>query len=185
MDCARWVGDCVLSKSTTNEAILWKPCPQRRNDAVTILKRYDIPDANIWFIRLDVDSQASYLCCVVANGVHVTVILFVCTGMFNNVQHSRLRNSSAATLKGAFFSTILTLVSWSRTLTSDCAKQLYVKSRSTLQGGDSSACAAMARCGNGSLREIRNQNSFFASRLGSSSLLVDWAATKAIDTVIL
>ena len=59
VDCARWVGDLILSKSTGNEAVLWKPCSQRRKDAVTVVKRYALPDTNIWYLRLDVDSKVN------------------------------------------------------------------------------------------------------------------------------
>lgn len=61
VDCARWVGDLILSKSTGNEAVLWKPCSQRRKDAVTVVKRYALPDTNIWYLRLDVDSKVGNL----------------------------------------------------------------------------------------------------------------------------
>jgi len=59
VDCASWIGDLILSKSTANEAVLWKPCPERRKDAVTVLRRYALPATDIWFLRFDVDAQVS------------------------------------------------------------------------------------------------------------------------------
>ena len=51
------MGDLILSKSTGSEAVLWKPCPQRRKDAVTILRRFPLRDTNIWYLRLDVNDE--------------------------------------------------------------------------------------------------------------------------------
>eukprot|EP00936_MAST-01D_sp_MAST-1D-sp1_P001863 g1863.t1 len=57
VDCVRWVGNLLLSKSTNNEVLLWKPDAARRKDAATVLRSYAFTEANIWFVRfaLDVD----------------------------------------------------------------------------------------------------------------------------------
>jgi polycomb protein EED len=56
VDCARWVGDLVLSKSVQNAAVLWQPDVRRRRDAARILRRYPLENCDIWFIKFALDS---------------------------------------------------------------------------------------------------------------------------------
>ncbi|KAL4154607.1 hypothetical protein PRNP1_006725 [Phytophthora ramorum] len=57
VDCVRMVGDLVLSKSTGNKVIFWKPNPSRGKDAVTVLREYHYKDADLWFMKFGLDSQ--------------------------------------------------------------------------------------------------------------------------------
>jgi polycomb protein EED len=57
VDCVRWLGNAVLSKSTHNKICLWKPCPRRRKDAVTLLRQFTLPDTDIWFVRFSLDED--------------------------------------------------------------------------------------------------------------------------------
>ena len=61
VDCVRWVGNLLLSKSTGNEILLWKPDSTRRKDAATILRSYVFTDANIWFVRFALDADCTLL----------------------------------------------------------------------------------------------------------------------------
>lgn len=53
VDCARWMGDCILSKSTKSKAILWAPDATRSANAALTLKEFQYKDAHIWFLRFD------------------------------------------------------------------------------------------------------------------------------------
>lgn len=56
VDCARFVGDLLLSKSTENTVVLWTPQPTaQRPDGVAVLREFTFPQAEIWFVRFGVD----------------------------------------------------------------------------------------------------------------------------------
>jgi len=55
VDCVRWMGNLILSKSTDNKIILWHPDPSRHKNAIVIVKEFLFADANIWFLRFCVD----------------------------------------------------------------------------------------------------------------------------------
>ena len=72
VDCVRFVGDLLLSKSISNTVVLWKPeftrtlrhgtskpTHQRLPNEVIALREFTINKCNVWFIRFDtnVDSQ--------------------------------------------------------------------------------------------------------------------------------
>eukprot|EP00249_Psilotum_nudum_P014713 c24960_g1_i5 orf=731-1816(-) len=55
VDCTRWLGDFILSKSVDNEIVLWEPLMKEHggsNDgSVDLLQKYPVPDCDIWFIK--------------------------------------------------------------------------------------------------------------------------------------
>ncbi|KAH1218549.1 Polycomb group protein FIE1 [Glycine max] len=58
VDCNRWLGDFILSKSVDNEIILWEPKVNEQTPGkgvVDVLHKYPIPDCNIWFIKFSCD----------------------------------------------------------------------------------------------------------------------------------
>ncbi|URE07944.1 polycomb group protein [Musa troglodytarum] len=58
VDCTRWLGDFVLSKSVDNEIVLWEPKTKEQNPgegAVDILQKYPVPECDIWFIKFSCD----------------------------------------------------------------------------------------------------------------------------------
>lgn len=66
VDCTRWLGDVLLSKSTDNQIVCWKPGGPPRldlnekrslylGDTVTILQRFEVPKCEIWYLRFAVD----------------------------------------------------------------------------------------------------------------------------------
>lgn len=75
VDCVAFVGDLILSKSTTNVISLWKPMlPQEKhsriisstslsniNDAFIHLKDYAVPECGQWFIRFGLDKDCKLL----------------------------------------------------------------------------------------------------------------------------
>ncbi|KAK9689083.1 hypothetical protein RND81_09G034200 [Saponaria officinalis] len=58
VDCTRWLGDFVLSKSVDNEIVLWEPIMKEQSPgegSVDILQKYPVPDCDIWFIKFSCD----------------------------------------------------------------------------------------------------------------------------------
>ncbi|MCO5558478.1 hypothetical protein L7F22_012062 [Adiantum nelumboides] len=59
VDCTRWLGDFILSKSVDNEIVLWEALMKEHggnNDgAVDVLQKYPVPDCDIWFIKFSCD----------------------------------------------------------------------------------------------------------------------------------
>ncbi|KAM7260746.1 hypothetical protein ACFE04_026221 [Oxalis oulophora] len=58
VDCSRWLGDFMLSKSVENEMVLWEPKMKESSvgvGTVDILQKYPVPDCNVWFIKFSCD----------------------------------------------------------------------------------------------------------------------------------
>jgi len=68
VDCCRWYGDFVFSKSCENSIVCWKPGqldPRNEktgeNDESTVIHKLDLKDCDIWFIRFSMDTSGKYL----------------------------------------------------------------------------------------------------------------------------
>lgn len=72
VDCTRWLGDVVFSKSTDNQIVCWRPGGPPRldlnekrtlylGDTVTVLQRYEMSRCNIWYLRFCIDSGYNLL----------------------------------------------------------------------------------------------------------------------------
>ncbi|GBG75800.1 hypothetical protein CBR_g21046 [Chara braunii] len=65
VDCARWLGDLVLSKSVDNEIVLWKPPKVLGNGhsdgSVDVLQKYAVPECDIWFMKFSMDFHCTTL----------------------------------------------------------------------------------------------------------------------------
>ncbi|KAE9456611.1 hypothetical protein C3L33_11614, partial [Rhododendron williamsianum] len=58
VDCNRWLGDFILSKSVDNEIVLWEPKMKEQSPgegSVDILQKYPVPECDIWFIKFSYD----------------------------------------------------------------------------------------------------------------------------------
>ncbi|KAL5698284.1 Polycomb group protein fie2 [Ranunculus cassubicifolius] len=58
VDCTRWLGDFILSKSVDNEIVLWEPKTKEQSpgeSAVDIIQKYPVPECDIWFIKFSCD----------------------------------------------------------------------------------------------------------------------------------
>lgn len=54
VDCVKWVGDLILSKSICNRAALWTPDPLRSKDAVCVLREFSLTNCRVWFMKMAV-----------------------------------------------------------------------------------------------------------------------------------
>ncbi|KAK7500178.1 hypothetical protein BaRGS_00008725 [Batillaria attramentaria] len=72
VDCTRWLGNMVLSKSCENCIVCWKPGPLdsdskcqatnvKSDDSVSILHRFDYRECEIWYMRFCLDYQQKIL----------------------------------------------------------------------------------------------------------------------------
>ncbi|VVA98962.1 unnamed protein product [Arabis nemorensis] len=58
VDCNRWFGDFILSKSVDNEILLWEPQLKENSPGEgtsDVLQKYPIPMCDIWFIKFSCD----------------------------------------------------------------------------------------------------------------------------------
>ncbi|KAL6536152.1 Polycomb group protein fie2 [Orobanche hederae] len=58
VDCNRWIGDFILSKSVDNELVLWEPKMKEQSPGegtIDILQKYPVPECDIWFIKFSCD----------------------------------------------------------------------------------------------------------------------------------
>jgi len=68
IDCVRFVGDLLLTKSTKNIIKLWKPSSQRYKGALTLLREFALPNCEVWFFQLDVYPPLDLFACGNADG---------------------------------------------------------------------------------------------------------------------
>jgi len=66
VDCCRWFGDFVLSKSCENSIVCWKPgtldqSEREKEQRTTIIHKLDIRDCEIWFVRFSTDLEEKTL----------------------------------------------------------------------------------------------------------------------------
>ncbi|KAM7492669.1 hypothetical protein LguiA_035590 [Lonicera macranthoides] len=58
VDCSRWLGDFIMSKSVDNEIVLWEPKMKEQSPgegSADILQKYPVPECDIWFIKFSCD----------------------------------------------------------------------------------------------------------------------------------
>ncbi|XP_052166040.1 polycomb group protein FIE1 [Oryza glaberrima] len=64
VDCTKWLGDFVLSKSVENEILLWEPITKEENPGeghIDVLQKYPVPECNIWFMKFSCDFHHNQL----------------------------------------------------------------------------------------------------------------------------
>ncbi|GHP11408.1 hypothetical protein PPROV_001013600 [Pycnococcus provasolii] len=65
IDCVRWFGDLLLSKSVDSKILLWRPDekgPTKRRGDVRVLQEFQFEQCNLWFIRFSLDPRLRRLC---------------------------------------------------------------------------------------------------------------------------
>lgn len=79
VDDVAWVGELILSKSTCNEVVLWRPKGNVYDsvkynmevtavDGVTILRRFKYPAADLWFLHFGLNLSAGLMAVGNKNG---------------------------------------------------------------------------------------------------------------------
>lgn len=70
VDCVRWLGDLMLSKSVDNRILLWRPVlfgPDRASletsSSYVVLQSFSLQEADIWFLRFSLDLFCTTLVC--------------------------------------------------------------------------------------------------------------------------
>lgn len=69
VDCVRFLGDLVLSKSTDNCISLWTPdevtssASESQSSSIIHLQDYKMENCNIWYVRFAIDTMNQNLYC--------------------------------------------------------------------------------------------------------------------------
>ncbi|GAX80271.1 hypothetical protein CEUSTIGMA_g7709.t1 [Chlamydomonas eustigma] len=74
VDCVRWLGNLVLSKSVDFEIVLWKPEFPSDEEATSgrfptiatsfhLLQKFPLPDSKMWFVRFSLNCSLTLLAC--------------------------------------------------------------------------------------------------------------------------
>lgn len=67
VDCVRWLGDVILSKSVHNKVFLWEPDLSSkesiRKGYVKCHQEYIMEKAKVWFIRMSLDPRCNVMAC--------------------------------------------------------------------------------------------------------------------------
>ncbi|PNT66827.1 hypothetical protein BRADI_3g17417v3 [Brachypodium distachyon] len=65
VDCTRWLGDFILSKSVDNEIVLWEPKTKDDQNpgegSIDVLQKYPVPACDIWFMKFSFDFHFNQL----------------------------------------------------------------------------------------------------------------------------
>ncbi|RLN08359.1 hypothetical protein C2845_PM11G18140 [Panicum miliaceum] len=64
VDCTRWLGNFVLSKSVEHEIVLWEPKIKEKSPgqgSIDILQKYPVPKCDNWFIKFSCDFHFNQL----------------------------------------------------------------------------------------------------------------------------
>lgn len=64
VDCVKWIGDIILSKSVENRVVMWKPDIVGRSskkDGVDLLQDCEVADCDLWFMRFSMDFYCKWV----------------------------------------------------------------------------------------------------------------------------
>jgi polycomb protein EED len=61
VDCVRFMGDWILSKSAGQKIVLWRPLGSRGSYTVDRLQEYVFKECDIWFVRFGLDYRQRFL----------------------------------------------------------------------------------------------------------------------------
>lgn len=81
VDCVRWIGDIVASKSTNNKIVLWEP---EGKDAAVVLCELKYQNCEKWFMRFAVNASAGI--CVVGTTKGSVFVFDLLSSKFDKVE---------------------------------------------------------------------------------------------------
>lgn len=61
VDCVRWVGDLIMSKSIESSCTLWKPDTRRRPNSVCVLNTYRYDAGAYWFTKFCLNNDSTVM----------------------------------------------------------------------------------------------------------------------------
>jgi len=63
VDCVKWCGDLLLSKSINNCVVLWKPVygEDGNSDSAIPLKIFKLTDCDMWFVKFSISMDSSLM----------------------------------------------------------------------------------------------------------------------------
>jgi polycomb protein EED len=61
IDCVKWIGDLVMTKSIESKCCLWKPDTRRRANSVALLRVYPYICGSLWYVRFGLNSDLSIM----------------------------------------------------------------------------------------------------------------------------
>eukprot|EP00802_Teleaulax_amphioxeia_P017098 Tamp_17242.p1 GENE.Tamp_17242~~Tamp_17242.p1 ORF type:complete len:313 (-),score=67.16 Tamp_17242:86-1024(-) len=101
VDCVRWYGDLLLTKSTHNKVVCWKPAPSRDvgksghnkfqgMDGALLLGEYRYSQSNIWFLRFGLDPNFNFM---VVGNMGGQLLIYDLAGLPNGRECCKLSHS--------------------------------------------------------------------------------------------
>mmetsp|Transcript_3 Transcript_3/g.12 ORF Transcript_3/g.12 Transcript_3/m.12 type:complete len:457 (-) Transcript_3:492-1862(-) len=69
VDCVRFAGDLLVTKSTDHAVKVWRPAPERGPMNIVVLHSVALPSAGMWFVRFDLTRDLGHLAAGNSKGV--------------------------------------------------------------------------------------------------------------------
>ena len=92
VDCVRWLGEFIVSKSVEGRVMLWQPDKRRRADAVCVVNQYEYDDTGFWFVHFGLTWNGDTMAVCGKQGV--IYIFDVDSGeLLGTVTHPRLKDT--------------------------------------------------------------------------------------------
>eukprot|EP00736_Rhodelphis_marinus_P009496 Rmarinus@m.29269 len=105
VDCVRWVGDYILSKSVENEVRMWKT-----HDSNWIsIHNFRAPKCDIWFLRFAVNSRGEFFAVGNREG---DMFVYDVDSLSNSPLQKIVNRSSAATIRQCSFNSDARILGW-------------------------------------------------------------------------
>lgn len=100
VDSVKWFGNTFLSKSCENSIVWWKPGNLEdtelnfNTNSVSVIKKFDVDDSELWFVRMDLDPSQRFI--AVGNSFG-KIFLFDLDSETPNIRPSIMSNQKSTT----------------------------------------------------------------------------------------